>query len=36
MAKNQLFPQNTKNIDLAYKDIIPTERAHQVTIESMF
>ena len=34
---NKKFPQKTyKNNDLAYKQIIPTERAQQITIENMF
>ena len=34
--KKEIYPQNINIIDLTYKQMLPNERAHQVTIENMF
>ena len=36
LMKYVIFPQNIKNIDLTYKQMLPNEREHQITIENMF
>ena len=34
--KYVIFPQNIKNINLTYNQMLSNERAHQITIENMF
>ena len=34
--KYVIFPQNIKNINLTYNQMLSNERAHQITTENMF
>ena len=34
--KYVIFPQNIKNINLTYKQMLSNERAHKITTENMF
>ena len=34
--KYVIFPQNIKNINLTYNQMLSNEKAHKITIENMF